>query len=70
MNQLVTLSFYTAPITLSPHSSNMGASVRDGAEGPIIDNMREVAGLGHLLVSVSRGRLYAVVLFFGGGDNG
>lgn len=45
MNQLVALSFYTAPITLPPHSSNLGASVTDGAEGLIIDNMREGAGL-------------------------
>lgn len=63
MNQLVTLSFYTGPITLPPHSSNMGASVRDGAEGPIIDNMRDVADLGHLLIRVSQGGSYTVVSF-------
>lgn len=42
MNQLVTLSFYTAHITLPTHSSNLGASVSEG--GPIIDSMSEVAG--------------------------
>lgn len=63
MNQLVTLSFYTAPITPPPHNSNMGASGRDGAEGLIVDDMREVADFGHLLVSVAQGRLYTVVLF-------
>lgn len=42
----------------------MGASVRDGAEDSIVDDMREVAGLEHLLVSVAQGRLCTVVLFF------
>ena len=44
MNQLVTLSFYTAPITLPPCSSNLGASVGDGAEGPMVYNTRDITG--------------------------
>ncbi len=42
MNQLVTLSFYTGPITLPPPSLNSGASVGDGAEVSTIDSTREV----------------------------
>lgn len=66
MNQLVTLSFYSARITRSPHSSNLGASVRDRAEGALIDTTREFAGLGYLLVvGVSREReiIYCCSLF-------
>lgn len=68
MNQLVTLSFYSARIT---HSSNLGASVRDRAEGALIDTTREFAGLGYLLVvSVSRERDYILLFFIFGRDNG